>query len=132
RQMGADLTVDYTRERIEDRISGFDLVLDGVGRRVWPASLRILHRGGKLVTLTLPIPDRKSGKLGFFSTTVPPVIGGSARAIVQGKRLMIARVKPRGAELEKITALIDSGKLRPVIERVFPLEQIREAHRVSE
>ena len=46
--------------------------------------------------------------------------------------MLITHVKPCGGELEKISALIEAGKLRPVIEKVFPLEQIAEAHRVSE
>ncbi|MGC2697520.1 MAG: zinc-binding dehydrogenase, partial [Candidatus Angelobacter sp.] len=41
-------------------------------------------------------------------------------------------LKPRGGELEKISALIDAGKVRPVVEKIFPLEQIAEAHRLSE
>ncbi len=45
---------------------------------------------------------------------------------------MMVQVKPRGGDLEKIGALIEAGKIRPVIEKVFPLEQIAEAHRLSE
>jgi NADPH2:quinone reductase len=41
-------------------------------------------------------------------------------------------VEPRGGDLEKINALIEAGKLRPIIEKIFQLEEIAEAHRVSE
>jgi NADPH:quinone reductase-like Zn-dependent oxidoreductase len=132
RKLGADLVIDYTREQLEEKVSGYDFVLDGVGKSVWPASLRVLRRGGRIATLAPPIPEEKSGKLRFFSTALGGVIGGTVRAMAQGKRLIITQVKPRGAELEKITALIEAGKLRPVIEKVFPLEQIAEAHRLSE
>ncbi len=131
-ELGADLPIDYGREKIEDKLAGYDLVLDGVGRTVWPASLRVLRRGGRLVTLTIPIPEEKSGKLKFFSTTIAGVAGGMVRAFLGGKRLLITSVKPRGGELEKINALIEAGKLRPVIEKVFPLEAIAEAHWLSE
>jgi NADPH:quinone reductase-like Zn-dependent oxidoreductase len=132
RELGADLVIDYTRERIEDKISGYDLVLDGVGQSVWKSSLRVLRRGGRLVTLTIPLPEAKSGKLRFFSTAIAGVLSGSLRALIAGKRLLVARVQPRGGELEKITGMIESGRLHPIIERVFPLEQIGEAHRLSE
>jgi NADPH:quinone reductase-like Zn-dependent oxidoreductase len=132
RQLGADLTIDYTRVRIEDKLSGYDLVLDGVGKSVWASSLRVLKRGGRLVTLAIPIPHEKAGKLRFFSTAIAGVVAGFARALLGGKRLLILNIKPRGGELEKINTLIESGKLRPVIEKVFPLEEIAEAHRVSE
>jgi NADPH:quinone reductase-like Zn-dependent oxidoreductase len=132
RELGADLPIDYTREKIEDKLSGYDLVLDGVGQSVWAASLRVLRRGGRLATLSPPIPEEKSGKIKFFSTTIAGVAGGMLRATLSGRRLMIVSVKPRGGDLEKINALIESGKLRPVIEEVFPLDQIAEAHRRSE
>ncbi len=44
----------------------------------------------------------------------------------------MTRVKPRGGELEKISALIEAGKIRPIVEKLFALEQIAEAHRLSE
>jgi NADPH:quinone reductase-like Zn-dependent oxidoreductase len=44
----------------------------------------------------------------------------------------MVQVKPRGGDLEKINVLLEAGKLNPVIQDVYPLEQIAEAHNVSE
>jgi NADPH:quinone reductase-like Zn-dependent oxidoreductase len=132
RELGADQPIDYTRERIEEIQSRFDLVLDGVGRNVWPASFRALRFGGRLVTLTTPMPEEPAGKLKFFSSAIAGLAGGTVRGAVGGKRMLIIHAKPRGGDLEKINALIEAGKIRTVIEKVFPLEQIAEAHRLSE
>jgi NADPH:quinone reductase-like Zn-dependent oxidoreductase len=132
RQLGADLAIDYSRERIEDVRPKFDLVLDGVGKSVWGSSMRELKFGGRLVTLTVPIPEQHAGRLKFFATALGGVMGGVMRGLPGGKRLLLTRVKPRGGELEKIGALIEAGKIRPVVEKVFSLEQIAEAHRLSE
>jgi 2-desacetyl-2-hydroxyethyl bacteriochlorophyllide A dehydrogenase len=132
RQLGADLVIDYSRERIEDKLSGYDVVLDAVGRSVWASSLRVLKRGGRLVTLAIPIPDQPTGKLRFFATALGGMIGGHLQALLRGKRIFFAQVKPRGGDLEKINSLIEAGKLRTEIEKVFPLEQIADAHRLSE
>jgi NADPH:quinone reductase-like Zn-dependent oxidoreductase len=132
RDLGADLAIDYTREKIGDIRPKFDLVLDGVGKSVWADSFRALKVGGRLVTLTMPIPDESTGKLRFFATAIAGLVSGVARGLVTGKRLLVTRVKPRGGELEKISALIEAGKIRPVIEKVFALEQIAEAHQLSE
>ena len=132
RELGADLVIDYTKEKIEDKLAGYDIVLDGVGESVWPSSLRVLKRGGRLATLTLPIPETKSGKLRFFATAIAGTAGGYARALASGKRFCIVQGKSRGGELDKISALIETGKLRPVIEKIFPLEEIAEGHRLSE
>jgi NADPH:quinone reductase-like Zn-dependent oxidoreductase len=132
RELGADLAIDYAREPIDSIHPKFDLVLDGVGNSVWASSLRALRVGGRLVTLTMDIPHERSGKLKFFSVVIVGLISGSLRALVSGKRLAVVRVQPRGGDLEKITGLIEAGKIRPVVEKVFPLEQIAEAHRLSE
>jgi len=92
----------------------------------------VLKRGGKLVTLTVPIPHKPSGKVRFFSTVIAGVAPAIARALLGGKRLLVTRITPRGGELEKLNALIEAGKVRPVIGKVFPLEEIAEAHRLSE
>src|SRR5215467_1688922 len=46
RELGADLAIDYTRERVEDKLFGYDIVLDGVGKSVWSSSFKILRFGG--------------------------------------------------------------------------------------
>ena len=131
RELGADQPINYTRERIDSIQPKFDLVIDGVGRSVWPASFRALKFGGRLVTLTVPIPQEPAGNLKFFSTAITGLAGGTLRGLPGGKRLLMTQVKARGGDLEKINALIEAGKIRPLIEKVFPLEQIAEAHRLS-
>ena len=132
RELGADLAVDYTREPIDTIRPKFDLVLDGVGKSVWASSMRALRFGGRLVTLAVPIPEQRAGKLKFFATALGGVLGALVRGLPGGKLLLMTQVKPRGGELEKIGALIEAGKIRPVIEKVFSLEQIADAHRLSE
>jgi NADPH:quinone reductase-like Zn-dependent oxidoreductase len=132
RELGADMAIDYTREQIGKVRPKFDLVLDGVGESVWAESFRALKIGGRLVTLAPPIPEQSSGKVKFFVRAIRGVTFGVARGLVGGKRLSMTRVKPRGGELEKITTLIEAGKIRPVLEKVFALEQVAEAHRLSE
>jgi NADPH:quinone reductase-like Zn-dependent oxidoreductase len=131
-ELGADLPIDYTREKFESKVSGYDIALDGVGKKVWGRSFKVLRAGGRLVTLTVPIPSEPSGRLRFFGSAITGVGAGTLRGLMAGKRLLVTSVKPRGGDLEKITALIEAGKIRPVVGQVFPLEQTAEAHRVSE
>src|SRR5262249_29981304 len=132
RELGADQAIDYTKERIEEIRPKFDLVLDGVGRSVWEASWRALGFGGRLVTLTVPIPEEPVGRIRFFATAIAGIAAGTLHGLAGGKRLLIMQIKPRGGELEKITALGEAGKIRAVVEKAFPLELIAEAHRRSE
>jgi NADPH:quinone reductase-like Zn-dependent oxidoreductase len=132
RQLGADEAIDYTREKVEDRLSGFDYALDGVGESVWASSLKVLHPGGRLITLTLPIPHGPTGRARFIASGAYGVISGMLRSLIRGKFFVMTQVKPRGGDLEKMNALIQAGKLRPIVQKVYPLEQIAEAHRESE
>lgn len=132
RDLGADLPINYEHERVEDKISDCAIVLDGVGKPVWPSSFSVLKRGGKLMTLVMPVPHGNPGAVRFFAAVAANVLAGMARAIFTGKRLVLTRIKPRGGDLEKITALVEAGKIRPVIEKVYPLEEIAAAQQASE
>ena len=131
-RFGVDHAIDYTREKIEDRLSGYDIVLDCVGESVWPASFKVLRRAGRLVTMVVPIPEQPAGRLRFVASAVFGVARGTFRGWLAGKRLSITAVKPRGGDLEKISVLVEAGKLVPVIDRIFPMNQIADAHRLSE
>jgi NADPH:quinone reductase-like Zn-dependent oxidoreductase len=132
RQLGVDLAIDYTSEKIEDKLSDYDLVLDGVGQQVWSSSLKVLKPGGRLITLSPPLPPPPSGKVRFFTTVGRSVGSATVSALLRGKRFGFITAKPRGGDLEKVNALVDAGKLRPVIGKVYPMEQIADAHRESE
>ena len=132
RQLGADVPIDYENEKIEDKISACDLVLDGVGKSVWRSSLSVLKRGGKLISLVAPTPNKPVGKMRFFAYTGSQLAAWTVRAMLAGKKLIFFRGEPRGGDVDEITKLVLAQKLRPVVERVFPLEQIAEAHRLSE
>ena len=132
RELGADLPINYETEKIEDKVSGYDLVLDGVGISVWRSSLTVLKRGGKLLTLVAPTPPGERGKFGFATYVGLRMAAYMSRAFFTGKSFGLVMVKPRGGDLEKISALVEAGKVRPVIHRVFPLEEVAEAHRLSQ
>ncbi|HEX5431573.1 MAG TPA: NADP-dependent oxidoreductase [Bryobacteraceae bacterium] len=109
--LGADQPIDYETTRFEDVVHDFDMVLDTMAGDIRERSWRVLKKGGILVTI-----------LGQ-----PPVEEGAKH----GVRVAGFLVKPNPAELAEIAGLADSGKVRPIIEAVFPLEQAAKAHELS-
>ena len=87
--------------------SGFDVVIDTVGGAVLEASYGMTRRGGRLVTLSAP-PD-------------------ADKAAALGLRAVFFVVTPDAAELAHLAALVDDGKLRPVLSQTFPLRDGRKA-----
>ena len=109
RELGADEVIDYAREKIEDKLSDYEIVLDGVGQSVWSSSFQVLKRGGRLLTLAPPVPEKPSGKLKFFATSGAAMGSATVRAAFTGKKFSLVSIKPRGGDLEKINALIEAG-----------------------
>lgn len=123
KSLGADEVVDYTREDFSSAGRVYDVVFDAVGHSGLRRSLRALKRGGPYVQCgaakrTLPILGGMI--LGALTswTGAAKVIGGVARDTPDAQAFL--------------KELIEAGKLRTVIDRRYPLDQIAEAHRYAE
>lgn len=112
KNLGADRVIDYKKVKFEEKLKNLDLVIDLVGGDTQKRSINVLKKGGTLVTTVAPESLAAAKKnditlVGFMAKSIP-------------------------ADLEQIAQLIDSGKVRPVISKIFPLEQAAEAHRLVE
>ncbi|HMM55100.1 MAG TPA: NADP-dependent oxidoreductase [Candidatus Desulfobacillus sp.] len=131
RSLGADIVIDYKAQRFEDVVGECDLVFDTQAGDVRRRSFAVLKRGGTLVSIAGKPDSRLAREWGLN-----PLLGllldllnfqTLRQARRQGVRYEYLFMHPSGAQLEEIGRLIEAGKFRPVIDRVFPLEQVREA-----
>ncbi|MCA8924191.1 MAG: NADP-dependent oxidoreductase [Planctomycetes bacterium] len=132
RELGADQVLDYTQHAFEDVLSGVDLVLDALGR--WSACRRVLRRGGHLRTIVSGLPEatqRWGPYLGPLSVGLH-MLGFKLSSLVAGVKVKNVLREASGEALAELTARIEAGTLRPVVERVFPLDEVVAAHRLSE
>ena len=106
RGLGADEAIDYRAVRFEDAVGEVDVVFDAVGGDALARSWAVLKRGGTLVTVAASSERQRDQR-----TT-------DAFFIVAAKR----------AQLEDLTGLMNAGQLGPVVDRVFPLSQARDAY----
>jgi NADPH:quinone reductase-like Zn-dependent oxidoreductase len=121
RSLGADTVIDYTRDDFTRRPEHYDVVLDAVAKSSFGACRRVLNASGTYIT-TLPAP----GPLVW--TALRP----AARLLGFRKRACFVVARPHGSDLEFLGRLANEGKLKPLIDGVFPLDQVAEAHRASE
>jgi NADPH:quinone reductase-like Zn-dependent oxidoreductase len=112
KQLGADEVIDYKKEKFEDRLKDIDLVFDTIGGDTQKRSLKVLKNNGRLIT-TLKPENQEEAK--------------AKNIHIEG---YMAQSYP--GELEQIAQLIDSGKVKPVIAVIMPLEQAAEAQKLSE
>ncbi|MER5668427.1 zinc-binding dehydrogenase, partial [Streptomyces mirabilis] len=131
RSLGADVVVDYTKEDFSKVLSGYDLVLDSLGGANLEKSLTVLKPGGLAIGVVGP-PDAGFAKqlgapsfMGVVMNTLSRKVRKQAKAL--GVRYQFFFMQANGSQLRKLSALYDSGKLRPVIDRTFPFDQTLEA-----
>jgi NADPH:quinone reductase-like Zn-dependent oxidoreductase len=112
RELGADVVVDYRTQRFEDFARDADVVLDPVGDETQLRSLEILRDGGILVSIVGLTPDPREGE--------------------RRARRQSILVRPHAEQLGRIAELVETGRLRPIVSHVLPLERADEAHEQSE
>ena len=129
--LGADVVVDYTKEDFSKVLSGYDLVLTSLGKDTLEKSLQVLKPGGKLVSISGP-PDlafaRENG-LNWFLRQVMRLLsrGIRSKARRRGIDYSFVFMHAHGGRLGKIAELIESGIIKPVVDRTFPFLAINDA-----
>lgn len=131
RSLGADVVVDYKKEQFEEVLSGYDVVLNSLGNDTLEASLKVLNPGGTLISISGP-PDlafaREHGSNWFLQQVTRLLSFGIRRKAKQlGIRYSFVFMRANGEQLSKITSLIESGVIKPVVDRAFPFLAINEA-----
>jgi len=121
RALGADETLNYrtvdpSREiRRRTGRRGVDVVLENVGPATWSASLRMLVKGGRLVT---------------FGATTGRMAETDLNLLFWNQLHLIGSTMANYAEFDQAMAAVFSGRLQPVVDRTLPLQQGREAQRL--
>jgi NADPH:quinone reductase-like Zn-dependent oxidoreductase len=127
RGLGAGTVIDYTREDFTRSGKRYDLMLDVAGNRSWSECTRVLDRGAAYVGVgAAGIQHGKGGTrrvLAHFLDVRLASIGGGRRVVA----LWIAKL--RKDDLEFLGRLVESGRVKPVIERSFELADVPEALR---
>jgi NADPH:quinone reductase-like Zn-dependent oxidoreductase len=129
--LGADLVIDYKNEDFEKVLRGYDVVLNSQDRKTLEKSLQVLKPGGKLISISGP-PDPAFAD----AIRAPWVVKQVVRMLSRGVRRKARRrdvdyaflfMQANGSQLRQITALVESGAIRPVLDRVFPFASSNEA-----
>ncbi|WP_461163011.1 NADP-dependent oxidoreductase [Arthrobacter sp. R4-81] len=131
RGLGADIAIDYRGQDFEQLLSGYDLVLDSLGGETLQKSLRVLRPGGMAIGISGPPDPAFAREAGLNPLLRLAITGLSAGIRRQARKLGVSYeflfMRASGDQLRQITALIDSGALRPIVGRVFPFDQTAQA-----
>jgi NADPH:quinone reductase-like Zn-dependent oxidoreductase len=131
RSLGADEVVDYKKQQFEEVLQDYDAVLGTVRGDTIEKSLRILKPGSAVVSLIGP-PDAGFARVRGMNFFMVFMFGLLSRKIIRharkrGVAYSFLFVRPDGSQLAEIGELLKSGRIRPVIDKVFPFGQVKEA-----
>jgi len=129
--IGADVIVDYKKDDFEAKLSDYDLVLHSQDGKALDKSLRVLRSGGRLISISGPPDPDFAKEIGapWFVKVFTWLASACARR--KAKRLNITFsflfMRANGDQLREISALVDAGEVRPVVDKVFPFQSTNEA-----
>lgn len=131
KQLGADVVIDYKTQDFENILKDYDLVLNSQDQKTLEKSLRILKPGGKLISISGP-PDKDFAKeigMNFLMKFVISLL--SRKTKKEAKKLNVDYsflfMQANGNQLTQISKLIESGIIKPIIDKIFPFEQTNDA-----
>lgn len=130
-RLGADVVIDYKKERFEQRLRDYDVVLNSLDGATLRKSLQVLKPGGKLISISGP-PDPAFARylqLGRVFELVMGLLSFRIRRLAKRRQVgyCFLFMRASGEQLERIGALIEAGAIRPVVDRVFRFESTKEA-----
>jgi putative PIG3 family NAD(P)H quinone oxidoreductase len=133
RELGADILIDYRTERFEEVLldatsgHGADVILDVIGAKYLARNVAVLASNGRLLVIGLQGGRRAELDLGALLGKRAAIIATTLRwRSVAEKATIVAAVR------EHVWPLLESGDVRPVVDRVLPVVEVAEAHRVVE
>jgi NADPH:quinone reductase-like Zn-dependent oxidoreductase len=129
--LGADVVIDYKKQDFSTVLRDYDVVLNSLGNDELDKSLQVLKPGGKLISISGP-PDPAFATQQGLSWALKQVMRLLSyrirkKAKRQGVSYSFLFMRANGDQLREIGSLIESGVIKPVVDRVFPLDSTADA-----
>ncbi|MGG7619021.1 NADP-dependent oxidoreductase [Bacillus coreaensis] len=136
KSLGADEIINYKTEKFEKKLKNYDAVFDTLGGEILEKSFEVIKSGGKLVSVS-GLPNARFGKeygSGFFKTLLFSAASHKLTKLEKKHNVQYSFLfmKPSGEQLRIIANFIETGKIKPIIDQVFPFEDAQKAMEYAE
>ncbi|MBW3523532.1 NADP-dependent oxidoreductase [Chryseobacterium sp. NKUCC03_KSP] len=131
KNLGADVLIDYKKQNFEDVLIDYDVVLNSQDSKTLEKSFEIVKSQGKIISISGPPTPvfAEEFNLPWYVKFVTKLLSSKVRKIAkkQNVNYSFLFMKANGKQLAEITKVIESGIIKPVIDKVFPFQNTNEA-----
>lgn len=136
KDLGADVLIDYKTQNFEDVLIDYDVVLNSQDSKTLEKSFEVVKSQGKIISISGPPTPvfAEEFNLPWYVKFATKLLSSKVRkrAKKQNVNYSFLFMKADGKQLTEITKLIESGKIKPVIDKVFAFENTNDAVRYVE
>ncbi|OPA73060.1 NADPH:quinone reductase [Paenibacillus selenitireducens] len=131
KSLGADLIINYKKEKFEELLTGYDAVYDTLGGAALEKSFRILKPNGQIVSIS-GIPNARFGQeqqLGWMKTAILSIASHKITSLEKKSqtRYHYLFMKPSGTQLKVLKEYFEGNHIKPVIDKVYNLKDAAQA-----
>jgi NADPH:quinone reductase-like Zn-dependent oxidoreductase len=114
KSLGADMVIDYTKENFTKNSETYDVIFDAVGKSPFSGCIKALKKEGV-----------------YLHAVATPALSLRMRwtSMITNKKIIGGTLNPKAEDLIFLKELVEMGKIKPVIDRTYPFQEIAEAHR---
>jgi NADPH:quinone reductase-like Zn-dependent oxidoreductase len=125
KELGADRVIDYKTEDYKTIVKDADIVFDTLGGDYATEAFEVVKKGGKVVSVVGPIDEETAKMFGMADYKLPEALAKLKSAKDAAYKFIF--MHPNGAHLGEIQALIEEGKIKPIIDTIYPFSESIEA-----
>ena len=121
KDLGADRVIDYKTEDYKTIVKEADIVFDTLGKNYASEAFEVIKQGGKVVSVVGPLDEDSAKMFGMADYKLPEELA----LLISEKDASYKFIfmHPNGSHLAEITSLIEDGKIKPIIDKVYPFNE---------
>lgn len=125
--LGADRVIDYKTEDYKTIVKDADIVFDTLGQKYTAEAFQVIKQGGKVVSIAGPLDEESAKMFGMADYKLPEELTALSKEKNADYKFIF--MHPNGAHLGEIKTLIEDGKVKPIIDKIYPFTESVEAFR---
>jgi NADPH:quinone reductase-like Zn-dependent oxidoreductase len=125
KELGADRVIDYKTEDYKAIVKDADIVFDTLGKNYTTEAFAVVKKGGMVISVVGPLDEESAKMFGMADYKLPTELSN----LVSEKEATYKFIfmHPNGSHLDEIKALVEDGKIKPIIDKVYPFSESIEA-----